>query len=125
MQCGYALVLLSINLCAVNAVAEKHWQVEVPFNFSAEGQPFPAGNYDISLDPDNWVLVVRNHNDATKRLQWLALPSGVDKPVPVMRFNEVGNKYTLNSVTVEHWESPTQHNSPGKNLRVSIDSKSP
>jgi hypothetical protein len=125
MHRGYALLLLSINLCAVNAVAQKHWQVDVPFNFSAEGQAFPAGNYDISLDPQNGVMVVCNHRDATKRLQWLAVPSGLDKPAPTLKFNEVDNNYTLNKVTVEQWESPTHPNRPAKNLRVSIDSKSP
>jgi hypothetical protein len=127
MRYGYALALLSLSLCAMNAsaMAQKHWQVDVPFDFSANGESFPAGDYDISLNPDSWVLIVSNHRDATKHLQWIAVPSGVDRTKPTLRFNEVDSQYTLNSVLVDHWESPTRPKPRGKTLQVSIDSNSP
>ncbi|HTZ90530.1 MAG TPA: hypothetical protein VMA71_09315 [Alloacidobacterium sp.] len=120
----YALLLLAINLCAINAVAEKRWRVTVPFDFDANGRSLPAGAYDITFDIATQLIAVSRSRDATNRLQWFAIRSGFQRPQATLSFGKVGNNYTLKSVMIGQWETPVRAHPRSRALTVPISAGS-
>jgi hypothetical protein len=129
MRRACALLLVLINLCVINATAEKHRRVTVPFDFDVNGQLFPAGAYDVSFDIATWEIALTNCRDGSKHSQWLAVPSGLDEgfdePHMKLSFDKAGNNYKLASITVDKWEAPARVHSHSKALSAQASAGAP
>ena len=74
-------------------------RVNVPFSFSANGQAFPAGAYDVEQGINGGFVTLQQH-DGTKHLISVLEP-GVDNPSDsrvVLRFDVTGENYTLDTI---------------------------
>lgn len=92
------LALSSAALCATAAFAANQARVDVPFSFTAKGQSYPAGSYNVALDANSNVITLANAADATKRITWSAGPADAAKTAAVVKFDEVGTDHALQSV---------------------------
>jgi hypothetical protein len=95
-----SLVLTSAALCATAAFAANKAQVNVPFNFESHGQAFPAGKYEVSLDPRANVLTLSNTSDTRQSVMWIASPadSNLTSPMLSLKFDDAGNVHELHTV---------------------------
>ncbi|UWZ82126.1 hypothetical protein [Occallatibacter riparius] len=85
-------------LASQTANAEK---VNVPFNFSANGQSFPAGAYDVQQGINGSFVTLQQH-DGTKHLVSVLEP-GVKDPSDsriVLRFDVNGEDYILDTIQI-------------------------
>ncbi|WP_158749175.1 hypothetical protein [Acidobacterium sp. S8] len=64
--------------------------VNVPFNFESHGKTYQAGSYDVSLDPNESILVMTNHNNPKVSAHWIVSPTefGTDAPALSMKFDD-------------------------------------
>ncbi len=92
------LVLSSAALCATAAFAANQARVDVPFSFTAKGQSYPAGSYDVMLDSNHNVVTLASETDATKHISWTVGPTDTAKTPAVVKFDQVGADHALNSI---------------------------
>ena len=87
-----------VALASQSANAER---VNVPFSFSANGQAFPAGAYDVEQGVNGSFVKLEQH-DGTKHLVSVLEP-GVQDPSDarvVLRFDVNGEAYTLDTIQI-------------------------
>jgi hypothetical protein len=108
MRFVHRMVFLALIFCSlgVQAFAERHWQVVVPFQFEAKGKSFPAGSYDVTLAVDRGLVTLVNTQNATERLQWLGIPSDGNSHDASLKFGEDGSAFELLEVTAGKWSIP-------------------
>ncbi len=95
-----SLILTSAAFCATAAFAANQARVNVPFGFTAKGQSYPAGSYDLVLDANNTFVTMENEAQPKKHISWGVGPAEPGKAPGVVRFDEVGENYTLKSIQV-------------------------
>ena len=99
MQINFkTLALSSAAFCATAAFAANQARVNVPFNFTAQGQSYPAGVYDVSTDMNHTCVTLANHMDATKHITWEVGPTDAAKAPAVVTFDEIGADYALKTI---------------------------
>ena len=81
------LVLTSAAFCATAAFAANQARVDVPFSFTAKGQSYPAGSYNVSTDANENMITLASRAEAAKA------PA-------VVKFDEVGTDHALRSIQV-------------------------
>ena len=94
------LVLSSAALCATAAFAANQARVDVPFSFTAKGQSYPAGSYDVTLDATQNFVTLASETDATKHITWTVCPAEAAKTPAIVMFDEAGADHALRSVQV-------------------------
>ncbi len=92
-----SVVMAAAAVTAVSASAETH--LNVPFSFTVAGKVCPAGVYLVNKDL-NTRLVTLTSKNTPETFRWLVNPGS---PAPndsrvTLRFDEVGDSYTLKSV---------------------------
>ena len=92
------LVVPSIAFCAAAAFAANTVRVDVPFGFTAQGQSYPAGRYEVTADSNHNMVTLANEADASKHFTWTVGPAEVAKAPTVVTFDQAGNSYTLKTV---------------------------
>ncbi len=100
------LVLSSAALCATAAFAANQARVDVPFSFTAKGQSYPAGKYDVTLDPSHNIITLVNQQDANKHIAWTSGPAESAKTPVVMKFDAVGNDHSLKTIQLGERVTP-------------------
>ncbi len=100
------LVLSSAALCATAAFAATQARVDVPFSFTAKGQSYPAGSYEVMLDSTHNVVTLASQTDATKHISWGVEPADAAKTPAVIKFDQVGTDHALNSIQVGNKVTP-------------------
>jgi hypothetical protein len=95
-----SLVLASSALCATAAFAANQARVDVPFAFTAKGETYPAGIYHVTLDSSRNMVSMANQSQPAKQITWVAGTTDPAKAPAVVKFDEVGNDYTLKSIQV-------------------------
>jgi len=99
MKLSYStLVLASTAFCATAAFAANQARVNVPFNFTAKGQSFPAGSYAISLNADYNIVTMENQTEPGKHISWIVGPTDPGKAPALVTFDETGSDYALKSI---------------------------
>ncbi len=106
------LVVPAVALCATAAFAANVARVDVPFSFTAQGQSYPAGSYEVTTDANHNFVTLANETDASKHLTWLVGPADTSKMPTVVTFDEAGNGYSLKTVQI------------GNRITPNLDSKS-
>lgn len=98
-------VLAATALTTNTAMAEK--RLNVPFNFTVNGQNWPAGVYAVAKDSSGEVVTLRSI-DASKSASFIMHagdPEPTDRRV-MLKFDDTGSTHALRSV---QYESLTSH----------------
>jgi len=106
------LVIPAVTLCATAAFAANLARVDVPFSFTAQGQSYPAGRYEVTTDMNHNSITLANEADASKHLTWLVGPAEAANAPTVVTFDQAGNGYSLKTVQL------------GDKITRNLDSKS-
>ncbi len=117
MQINFkAIAFSSIAFCATAAFAANQARVDVPFSFTAEGQSYPAGSYDVALDANHNVVTMASKTDATKHISWTVGPAEAANAPAVIKFDHVGADYALKTIQVGDHVTPVLD----KNVQQSV-----
>jgi hypothetical protein len=99
-------IILAISLTTKTANAETRI-VNLPFNFSIDGEIFPSGAYSIERAWRTGSVTLKNE-DASRSFTW-GLGPGDPAPTDtrvVLRFDKIGHSYALRSVQFESMITP-------------------
>jgi hypothetical protein len=114
-----SVVLATAALCATAAFAATKAVVDVPFNFTSQGQAFPAGQYVATLDLNHNVLGLQSMTNAKLSALWIATPA-ISNPNEklTLKFDDRGNSYTLRTVQLgsritPRLDAPSRHHDAG------------
>jgi hypothetical protein len=93
-----SLVLASAAFCATAAFAANQARVNVPFSFTAKGQSYPAGSYDVVMDESHNFVTLESQADVSKHLTWSVGPAEAANTPAVIKFDQVGTDHSLKSI---------------------------
>jgi hypothetical protein len=116
------LALPVVTFCATAAFAANLARVDVPFSFTAQGQSYPAGRYEVTTDMNHNFVTLANETDATKHLTWLVGPAELRKTNAVVTFDQAGAGYYLKTVQMGDRVTPNldTHSKAGISATTSI-----
>jgi hypothetical protein len=117
-----SLVLASAAFCATAAFAANQARVNVPFSFTAKGQAYPAGSYDVVMDSTRNFVTLESQADASKHLTWSVGPAEAANTPAVIRFDEMGTDHSLKSIQLGERITPNldTHEKKGISATTSI-----
>jgi hypothetical protein len=101
-----SLVVSSVVFCATAAFAANQTKVNVPFDFTAGGQSYPAGSYEVGLSMNSSVVTMASKTDATKHFSWNVGPADAANAPAVIKFDQLGASYTLKTIQVGEHVTP-------------------
>ena|SRR5271165_3242995 len=101
-----SLVVSSVVFCATAAFAANQARVNVPFGFTAQGQSYPAGSYEVSLDANHDFVTMASNTDASKHITWNVGPADAANAPAVVRFDHVGAGYELKNIQIGEHVTP-------------------
>ena len=116
------LALPAIAFCATAAFAANLARVDVPFSFTAQGQSYPAGRYEVTTDMNHNFVTLANEMDASKQLTWVVGPTEAAKMPTVVTFDQAGTGYYLKTVQLGNKITPVldTHSKAGISATTSI-----
>ncbi|AXC13086.1 hypothetical protein ACPOL_3807 [Acidisarcina polymorpha] len=96
--------------------------MDVPFSFTAKGQSFPAGTYDVVLDAGNSFVTLANKADQSKHLTWTVGPAEPAATAALVKFDTTGTDYALKSIQLGTRVTPNldRNNKRGVSATTSI-----
>jgi hypothetical protein len=100
------ITLLLTTLCTAAAFAANLWRVNIPFDFLSNGQYFPSGTYDVTINLDYNVILMTNTANMSVKLTSTVIPAGVAEMPVVIRFDKVGDGHVLKNIQIEQWATP-------------------
>ena len=117
-----SLIFSSAALCATASFAASAARVNVPFNFTAKGQSYPAGTYDVSMNEQRNFVTMASKADPGNQLTWIVSPAETAKSPAVIKFDVVGSDYALRSIQLGDKVTPNLHplSKPGLGATTSI-----
>ena len=89
--------LAAVALATIPAVAATSTTLNVPFNFTVDGQSLPAGLYSVQQDLSGSILRLQSR-DGSGSFSSIAIPSEKNGDRAVLRFNTVGQTHVLESI---------------------------
>jgi hypothetical protein len=101
-----SIAVSSVVFCATAAFAANQARVNVPFNFTAEGQSYPAGSYEVDLDANHNMVTMASKTDATKHFSWNVGPADAANTPAVIKFDHVGADYALKTIQIGEHVTP-------------------
>lgn len=111
-----SIVVSSVVFCATAAFAANQARVNVPFGFTAQGQSYPAGSYEVSLDANHDFVTMASNTDASKHITWNVGPADAASAPAVVRFDHVGAGYELKNIQIGEHVTPVLD----KNVQQSV-----
>src|SRR5271168_2051899 len=93
-----SLIFSSAAICATASFAASAARVNVPFNFTAKGQSYPAGTYDVSMNEQRNFVTMANKADPGNQITWIVSPADTAKSPAVIKFDLLGSDYALRSI---------------------------
>lgn len=115
-----SLVLATAALCATAAFAANKAVVDVPFNFTSQGQAFPAGQYVATLNMFDDVLALYSTTNTKLSAHWIANPADYNPKGKklTLKFDDLGNGYTLRTIQLgsritPRLDAPSRHHDAG------------
>jgi hypothetical protein len=91
------LVFSLVTITATNAFAERMWIV-VPFSFTAKTHVFPAGKYEVTMDPTESFITLAGETDAANNISVLVGPADRAHAETVLTFGVVGRNHCLKTL---------------------------
>jgi len=107
-----ALLLSSATLCATASFAGTLARVDVPFSFTAKGQSYPAGTYDVSMDSGSSFVTLASKTDPARQITWIVGPAEPAKMTAVIKFDETGSDYALKTIQMGDKITPDLNSRP-------------
>jgi hypothetical protein len=93
-------LLISLTMSAATAVAQSRYKANIPFSFTIRGQSFPSGNYEITPNINNNVILIVSDTFPAKHAYLISRPADpVDKAV-VFKFVRRASGYSLRTIQV-------------------------
>ncbi len=116
------LIFSSAALCATASFAASAARVNVPFNFTARGQSYPAGTYDVSMSSQQNFVTMASKANPGNSISWIVGPTEFAKSDAVIRFDVMASGYALKSIQLENKVTPNldSHSKPGLSATTSI-----
>jgi hypothetical protein len=111
-----SIAVSSVVFCATAAFAANQAKVNVPFGFTAQGQSYPAGSYEVDLDANHNFVTMASKTDATKRISWSVGPADAANTSAVIKFDHVGADYDLKTIQIGEHVTPVLD----KNVQPSV-----
>ena len=111
-----ALLLSSATLCATASFAGTLARVNVPFNFTAKGQSYPAGTYDVSMDSLGSYVTLASKEYPARQITWIVGPAEPAKMAAVIKFDETGSDYALKTVQLGDKITPNLNPHPARGI---------
>jgi hypothetical protein len=93
----------------------------VPFGFTAKGESFPAGQYNVALDANHNVLTLSSETDTAMKISWSAGPAEAAATPALIKFDRVGSDYALRTIQLGARVTPNlDHSKSGVSATTSI-----
>jgi hypothetical protein len=117
-----ALIFSSAALCATASFAASAARVNVPFDFTAKGQSYPAGTYDVSMNEQRNFVTMASKANPGNQITWLVSPAEPAKSPAVIKFDLLGSSYALKSIQLGDKITPNldPQSKPGLSATTSI-----
>jgi hypothetical protein len=113
-------IMAAAALATIPAVAETA-TVNVPFNFTVDGQALPAGVYSVQHDSRSFIVKLQSQQTA-QSFSWIASPSSdAGGTSATLKFDHQGNSYTLQSVQSGPFVTPSLDKKTAASERMSIN----
>ena len=93
-----SLLLSSAAFCATAGFAANLARVDVPFSFTAKGNSYPAGMYDVKLDGNSGFVTLASRVDLTKQISWTVGPAEPAYKSAVVTFDQTGADHALKTI---------------------------
>jgi hypothetical protein len=110
--------LAAVALATIPAVAATSTTLNVPFNFTVQGQSLPAGLYSVQQDYSGSILRLQSR-DGSRSFSSIAIPSEKNGDRAVLRFNTVGQTHVLESIRLGQLITPKLNKKTRKTEDVS------
>jgi hypothetical protein len=116
------LIFSSAVLCATASFAASAARVNVPFNFTAKGESYPAGIYDVSMNEQRNFVTMASKADPANQITWIVGPAEPAKSTAVIKFDLLGSGHALKSIQLGDKVTPSldPRNKPGLGATISI-----
>jgi hypothetical protein len=92
------ITLAALTLLATSAFASNYSQAIVPFDFTVEGKPFPAGCYDITIDSRQTFITLRSRANPALVVVEILEPADPSGALVILRFDVIGESHSLERV---------------------------
>jgi hypothetical protein len=102
-------VLAAVATSATAAFAFDKVTVNVPFQFEARGQIFPAGAYEVGRIPTQDTLTLYSKTNTKVSFMWVAFPAefGPKMSILSLKFEDEGDgTRALRSIRLAGWTTP-------------------
>ena len=115
-------LILTSAICVAPALAANYARVKVPFDFTAMGQSYPAGDYDLVLDNSRDYITMESRVDLAKQLRWIVSPADPAYKPAVVTFDVVGLDHELKNIQLDNKITPDldKHRKQGISATTSI-----
>jgi hypothetical protein len=115
-----SFVLGSAALCATAAFAANQARVDVPFSFTAKGQSYPAGTYDLDMNANRTIVTMASKVDLGKQIQWYVHPTEPAATPAVVTFDQAGTDHALKTIQLGDKVTPNLDRRPAKGISASV-----
>ena len=116
-----APVLMAAAALALPNVAAAE-TLKVPFQFTADGKVFPAGNYRVEEGAARNLITLRSA-DGSRGYTWITRPGGSDGAghLVILKFDRWQDRHALRSIQYDNQVTPRldKHTAPGEEVSVS------
>jgi hypothetical protein len=115
-----SLVLGSAAFCATAAFAANQARVDVPFSFTMKGQSYPAGTYDLAMNPNHTTVTMASKADRGKQIQWNVQPTEAAATAAVVTFDQTGTNHELKTIQLGDKVTPALEGRPANGVSASV-----
>ncbi len=117
---GLALAALLIAAPPSHAELRPVLSADIPHEFWASGNKFPAGHYQIAWDDDNYgVLELRNLDTGKAKLITFLTSAGPSSEDALV-FDEQGNQRYLSEIHLEHQDGFSLAGASGRHTHTQV-----
>lgn len=102
----FASLIFSLSILTVSAAAQHRvlGKLEIPFNFTANDQVFPSGNYDLVQIGGQTIRL--EERKTGKGITLLSPQNISETPVNTLLFHRYGSRYVLAKVVAPTYDIP-------------------
>jgi hypothetical protein len=93
-------ILSSIFLCAMAASASNIARADLPFSFVIQGHSFPAGSYDIIMDPTHSFVTLANQTNSAEHIAFTLGPADEAAAPATLRFTVCDGRAFLRDIHI-------------------------
>lgn len=92
---------MALFLWAISASPQNAARINLPFDFTAAKQHFPAGYYDVIMDADRSFITLVSEEKVTKRIRLIVAARDGGGPSTLLRFDVCGGEHVLRNIQMD------------------------